>query len=106
MGESGTASPQKANDPDWAVSPLNRAPFAYTQSTMSIRVTNTEKKAEIARDLVVAYLSNVEKDQLNDLEKVESAIKRLVDVVDNTFEVPDRPQAGFGMSPTIPQRGA
>jgi hypothetical protein len=106
LDESGTASPQRANDPEGVLSPLNGSAIAYTQSTMSIRVTNTEKKAEIARDLVVAYLANVEKDQLNDLEKVESAIKRLVDVVDRTFEVPDRPQAGFGMSPSIPQRGA
>ena len=70
---------------------------------MSIRVSTPEKKAEIARDVVVAYLSHVKDEDLRDLEKVSGAIERLVDVVDRTFEVPEKPQAGFGLSPTLPR---
>ncbi len=70
---------------------------------MTIRVSTTEKKAEIARDVVVAYISHVKDEQLADLDKVTSAIERLIDVVDRTFEVPDKPQAGFGLSPTLPR---
>lgn len=70
---------------------------------MPIRVNSNEKKAEIARDVVVAYLSHVKDEQLADLEQVGAAITRLVDVVDHAFETADRPQsAGFGMSPSIP----
>lgn len=69
---------------------------------MTIRVTTPEKKAEIARDVVVAYLSHVKDEELADLDKVGKAIEQLVAVVDRTFEVPDRPSAGFGLTPTIP----
>lgn len=69
---------------------------------MTMRVTSPEKKAEIARDVVVAYLSHVKDEDLQDLDKVSKAIERLVEVVDRTFEVPDKPSAGFGMSPSIP----
>jgi hypothetical protein len=69
---------------------------------MAIRVSSTEKKAEIARDVVVAYLSNAGEQQLADLDKVGEAIQRLVDVVDHAFDVPDRAPAGFGITPTIP----
>lgn len=71
---------------------------------MPIKVSGAEKKAEIARDVVVAYLSHVKDDELADLDKVDQAITRLVDTVDRTFEVADRPAAGFGLSPSIPQR--
>ena len=69
---------------------------------MPISVSSAEKKAEIARDVVVAYLSHVKDEELTDLSKVGEAITRLVDVVDRTFEVPARPAPGFGLSPTIP----
>ncbi len=73
---------------------------------MPIRVNSSEKKAEIARDVVVAYLSHVKDDELANLDKVDDAITRLVDVVDRTFETSERPQtAGFGMSPSIPPPG-
>jgi hypothetical protein len=70
---------------------------------MTIKVSTTEKKAEIARDVVVAYLSHVKDEQLQDLDKVTDAIERLAEVVDRTFEVPDKPQPGFGMAPTLPR---
>jgi hypothetical protein len=54
---------------------------------MPIHVSTAEKKAEIARDVVVAYLSHVKDEELTDLGKVDEAITRLVDVVDRTFEV-------------------
>jgi hypothetical protein len=70
---------------------------------MPIRVSTTEKKADIARDVVVAYLSHVKDEQLADLDKVGEAISRLVAVVDQQFEVSERPPAaGFGIPPTIP----
>jgi hypothetical protein len=72
---------------------------------MPIHVSNAEKKAEIARDVVVAYLSHVKDEELSDLGKVGEAITRLVDVVDQTFEVSERPTPGFG-SPTIPRPAA
>lgn len=67
-----------------------------------MKVTTPEKKAEIARDVVVAYLSHVKDENLADLDLVTGAIRRLVDVVDEIFEVPEKPSAGFGLSPTIP----
>jgi hypothetical protein len=70
---------------------------------MPIHVSTAEKKAEIARDVVVAYLSHVKDEELTDLSKVDEAITRLVDVVDRTFEVTERPTPGFGMPPTIPR---
>jgi hypothetical protein len=70
---------------------------------MPIHVSNTEKKAEIARDVVVAYLSHVKDEELSDLAKVDEAIRRLVDVVDRTFEVSERQAPGFGISPTLPR---
>jgi hypothetical protein len=70
---------------------------------MPIRVSSTEKKAEIARDVVVAYLSHVKDDELADLDKVDAAIARLIASIDKQFEVSDKPSAGFGLSPTIPQ---
>ena len=57
---------------------------------MPIHVSTAEKKAEIARDVVVAYLSHVKDEELSDLGKVDEAITRLVDVVDRTFEVTER----------------
>ena len=57
---------------------------------MPIHVNTSEKKAEIARDVVVAYLSHVKDEELADLGKVDEAITRLVDVVDRTFEVSER----------------
>jgi hypothetical protein len=70
---------------------------------MPIHVSNTEKKAEIARDVVVAYLSHVKDEELSDLGKVDEAIRRLVDVVDRTFEVAERAAPGFGISPSLPR---
>ncbi len=70
---------------------------------MPIQVSTAEKKAEIARDVVVAYLSNVKDEALTDLGKVDEAITRLVDVVDRTFEVEHHRAPGFGIPPTIPQ---
>jgi hypothetical protein len=70
---------------------------------MPIRVSTTEKKADIARDVVVAYLSHMRDEELSDLKKVEQAISRLIEVVDQQFEVAERPSAaGFGITPTIP----
>lgn len=70
---------------------------------MAIKVNSTEKKAEIARDVIVAYLSHVKDDELTDLDKIDKVIERLVETVDRTFEVPERPNAGFGI-PSLPQR--
>lgn len=70
---------------------------------MPIPVNNAEKKAEIARDVVVAYLSHVKDEELTDLGKVDEAITRLVDVVDRTFEVAEHRAPGFGITPTIPR---
>ncbi|HEY1296777.1 MAG TPA: hypothetical protein VGJ60_27175 [Chloroflexota bacterium] len=69
---------------------------------MPIQVNTSEKKAEIARDVVVAYLSHVKDDELADLSKVDEAITRLVDVVDRTFSVEQHRAPGFGMPPSIP----
>ena len=74
--------------------------------TMPIHVNTAEKKAEIARDVVVAYLSHVKDEELSDLGKVGEAITRLVDVVDQTFEVTERGSPGFGMSPSLPRQAA
>lgn len=79
---------------------------AYTSVTMPIQVSTSEKKAEIARDLVVAYLSHVKDEQLADLGKVDEAITRLVEVVDRTFEVEEHRAPGFGVAPTIPRSPA
>ena len=73
---------------------------------MPIHVNTAEKKAEIARDVVVAYLSHVKDEELSDLGKVGEAITRLVDVVDQTFEVTERGSPGFGMSPSLPRQTA
>jgi hypothetical protein len=70
---------------------------------MSIQVSTSEKKAEIARDLVVAYLSHVKDEELSDLGKVDQAITRLVEVVNRTFEVEEHRAPGFGVAPTIPR---
>jgi hypothetical protein len=69
---------------------------------MPIHVSTSEKKAEIARDVVVAYLSHVKDEELADLGKVDEAITRLVDVVDRTFEVEQHRAPGFGIPPSIP----
>jgi hypothetical protein len=69
---------------------------------MPINVTTSEKKAEIARDVVVAYLSHVKDEQLADLAKVDEAITRLIDVVDRQFQVEQHRVPGFGMPPSIP----
>ena len=42
---------------------------------MPIHVNTSEKKAEIARDVVVAYLSHVKDEELSDLGKVDEAIE-------------------------------
>lgn len=76
---------------------------AYTAGTMAIKVSTSEKKAEIARDVVVAYISHVDKDELKDLDALGGAIARLVDVVDHTFEVPEKANTGFGLSPSLPR---
>jgi hypothetical protein len=70
---------------------------------MPIQVSNAEKKAEIARDVVVAYLSHVKDEELSDLGKVDEAITLLVNVVDRTFEVEEHRAPGFGMPPSIPR---
>lgn len=71
---------------------------------MAIRVSTSEKKAEIARDVVVAYLSHVKDEELGDLDKVGKAITQLIEVVDQSFEVSERStSAGFGVSPTLPR---
>jgi hypothetical protein len=70
---------------------------------MPIHLQNGEKKAEIARDVVVAYLSHVKDEDLRDLDKVSEAITHLVNVVDRTFEVSERPSPGFGMTPSVPR---
>lgn len=69
---------------------------------MPIQVTTSEKKAEIARDVVVAYLSHVKDEELSDLGKVDAAISRLIDVVDRQFEVETHRAPGFGVAPSIP----
>jgi hypothetical protein len=73
---------------------------------MPIQVNTSEKKAEIARDVVVAYLSHVKDEQLADLSKVDEAITRLIDVVDRTFSVEQHRAPGFGMPPSIPAPAA
>jgi hypothetical protein len=70
---------------------------------MSIHVSTSEKKAEIARDVLVAYLSHVKDEELSDLGKVDAAITRLVEAVDRTFEVEEHRAPGFGMPPSIPR---
>jgi hypothetical protein len=70
---------------------------------MPIQVSNAEKKADIARDVVVAYLSHVKDDELSDLGKVDEAITRLVAVVDRTFSVEEHRAPGFGVTPSIPR---
>jgi hypothetical protein len=70
---------------------------------MPIHVSTSEKKAEIARDVLVAYLSHVKDEELSDLGKVDAAITRLVDAVDRTFEVEEHRAPGFGMPPSIPR---
>ena len=80
--------------------------IAYTSVTMPITVTTSEKKAEIARDVVVAYLSHVKDEELSDLTKVDAAISRLIDVVDKQFQVEQHRAPGFGVAPTIPQTAA
>ena len=79
---------------------------AYTSVTMSIHVSTSEKKAEIARDVLVAYLSHVKDEELSDLGKVDAAISRLVEAVDRTFEVEEHRAPGFGMAPTLPRPAA
>jgi hypothetical protein len=69
---------------------------------MSIQVNTSEKKAEIARDVVVAYLSHVKDEELTDLGKVDEAITRLIDVVDRAFSVEQHRAPGFGIAPSIP----
>jgi hypothetical protein len=69
---------------------------------MPIHVSTAEKKAEIARDVLVAYLSHVKDEELSDLGKVDEAITRLVEVVDRTFGVAEHRAPGFGIAPTIP----
>ena len=69
---------------------------------MSIQVNTSEKKAEIARDVVVAYLSHVKDEELADLGKVDEAIMRLIDVVDRAFSVEQHRAPGFGAAPSIP----
>jgi len=69
---------------------------------MSIQVNTSEKKAEIARDVVVAYLSHVKDEQLADLGKIDEAITRLIDVVDRAFSVEQHRAPGFGVAPSIP----
>ena len=69
---------------------------------MSIQVTTSEKKAEIARDVVVAYLSHVKDEELSDLGKVDAAITRLIDLVDRAFEIEQHRAPGFGVAPSIP----
>jgi hypothetical protein len=73
---------------------------------MSIHVSTSEKKAEIARDVLVAYLSHVKDEELSDLSKVDAAISRLVEAVDRTFEVEEHRAPGFGMPPTLPRPAA
>ncbi len=70
---------------------------------MPMKISSVEKKAEIARDVVVAYLSHVKDEDLSDLDKVGKAIERLIDVVDRTFEVPEKATPGFGITPTLPR---
>ena len=70
---------------------------------MPIQVTTAEKKAEIARDVVVAYLSHVKDEELSDLGKVDEAITRLIDVVDKQFSIEEHRAPGFGVTPTIPR---
>jgi hypothetical protein len=69
---------------------------------MPIHVSTAEKKAEIARDVLVAYLSHVKDEELSDLGKVDQAITRLVDAVDRTFGVAEHRAPGFGVTPSIP----
>ena len=73
---------------------------------MPINVSTSEKKAEIARDVVVAYLSHVKDEELADLGKVDEAISRLIEVVDRQFQVEQHRAPGFGVAPSIPQPAA
>src|ERR1044072_6967074 len=71
---------------------------------MPIHVSNTEKKAEIARDVVVAYLSHVKDEELSDLTKVDEAISRLIDVVDRPFQLEQHRAPGLGAPAPPPAR--
>ena len=73
---------------------------------MPIQVSTSEKKAEIARDVLVAYLSHVKDEELSDLGKVDAAISRLVDAVDRTFAVEEHRAPGFGIPPSLPRTPA
>ena len=86
----------------YAATPTHLSVTAYTSVTMPITVTTSEKKAEIARDVVVAYLSHVKDEELADLSKIDEAITRLIDVVDRQFQVEQHRAPGFGMPPSIP----
>ena len=70
---------------------------------MPIHVSTSEKKAEIAKDVVVAYLSHVKDEELSDLDKVDAAISHLVEVIDRSFQVEEHRAPGFGMAPSIPR---
>src|SRR5437764_14466344 len=96
-------SPSRPCDPAGLCLWLSRG-SNYTSITMPIQVSTSEKKAEIARDVVVAYLSHVKDEELADLGKVDAAITRLLDVVDKHVSVEEhRGQAGFGVPATIPR---
>lgn len=71
---------------------------------MSMHVSSADKKAEIARDIVVAYLSHVKDEQLTDVAWTGKAIESLLEVVEHQFDVPEKSQAtGFGLPPTLPR---
>jgi hypothetical protein len=73
---------------------------------MPIQVSTSEKKAEIARDVIVAFLSHVKDEELADLGKVDAAIARLVEAVDRSFEVEEHRAPGFGIPPSLPRTAA
>ncbi len=52
-----------------------------------MRFTNAEKKAEIARDLAVAYIGHVNPEHLRDVDQLCRAVERLFETVDRILEV-------------------
>ncbi len=63
-----------------------------------LRFSNPEKKAEIARDLAVAYISHVNPEHLREIDEVCRAIEKLFDTIDRVLEVAEPRPMGL---PTV-----
>ena len=57
---------------------------------------STEKKLELAKDILLAYIANSPTDS-RDVDTVVAAAKKIFDMVDSTVETtePSKEQAGF-----------